>query len=902
VLTNVFSPFLLRLFRKTFISRPTHLALVIVPFTFLAYGSTGASATSTISAKVSSSLLSAGGTGSGTLTLSAPAGQGGVSVAVANSNPTLISVSSAIILVAAGQTSASFTCQGVAPGSSNLTFSAPTYNSASLTVTTASAAKLMFGSQPAITAAGAVIASGLSVLVIDSTNHEVFTGSYPITLSIGVNPNNGALQGNPTVTGTGNVFFPNVALDTAGAGYTLIASSPGLASATSVPFNVSGAALNVYVSKLISVASKLTGTITLGTPAGSNGLNIAVTNSGPQFVGVPATTISIAAGKTSGTFAYTGVAPGTSTVSFSAPSYVGASVAITTASPAKLIFGSQPSNALAGAAINPGFSVLVIDATGHEELSGSYQVNIALAANPGNGSLGGTESVTGSGNSFFSNLSVSTPGVGYTLVATSAGLPSVTSAPFNITGPPMGVSLDSYSIPVGSTMSGSAKLAFPAPAGGATIAISSSAPQFVSITPATVSLSAGQTTVDFSYTGVSAGAATFSFATSNYLNSTVSVKAVAAANGSGVPDSFFGLSVLNFTKDITTLPFYTTRTWDAYPLDWADLNPSSGTYNFSSLDTFIQLNQSRGSDIIYTLGRTPQWASSKPNQASMYYPGQCAPPASLNDWDDFLQAIATHAAGRIKYWELWNEPDDTLFYCGDVPTMVLMAQHAENIIKGIDPSAVILGPGVTSRTWLTSFLADGGGASVDVIAFHGYASGNAEDIVPLIASYRAVMSAGKVSTKPLWDTEGSWGAGFVGPVMAHQVGFVAKYYLLQWSLGVDRFVWYAYDGTQVWGGLSISNSPTAAATAYRQTYSWLVGASMTQPCVQSTSLVWTCGLTRPGGYAAEAVWIPNSTATFKVPAQFVQYLDLAGVVHPITSSTLSIGDQPILLETGSLPE
>jgi IPT/TIG domain/Bacterial Ig domain/Putative Ig domain len=370
-----------------------------------------------------------------------------------------------------------------------------------------------------------------------------------------------------------------------------------------------------------------------------------------------------------------------------------------------------------------------------------------------------------------------------------------------------------------------------------------------------------------------------------------------------VPASLFGLTVLNFSKLTPSMHFGTTRSWDAYPgLDWSDANPSAGTYNFANLDAFITINQTRGADIIYTFGRTPQWASSQPNAPGSYGPGECAPPVDMSSWDNYVRAIATHAAGRIKYWELWNEPQGAGMYCGDIPTMVTMAQHAFQIIKGIDPTALILSPGVTGGpgpTWLASFLAGGGAVNVDVIAFHGYWSATAEDIVKVVSSYTTVMAANGVVGKPTWDTEASWaGFGNLGtPSSSVQVGFVAKYYLLHWSEGIERFVWYGYDGGPIWGGLwSASGGESPAATSYKETYRWMVGATLTSPCSEKDE-IWTCTFSRPGGYSAVAVWNSNASVSFAVPAQYTVYRDLEGSVHTITNNAVTIGNQPILMET-----
>ena len=378
-----------------------------------------------------------------------------------------------------------------------------------------------------------------------------------------------------------------------------------------------------------------------------------------------------------------------------------------------------------------------------------------------------------------------------------------------------------------------------------------------------------------------------------------------------VSSSLFGLTVGYFEGLSPSMQFGTTRSWDASNLDWSDANPSAGSYNFTYIDTFIAFNQARGSDIIYTFGRTPLWASSQPTAPGAYGPGECAPPADMSAWDDYVTAIATHAAGRIKYWEIWNEPQDVNYYCGDMPTMVMMAQDASRIIKGIDPTALILSPGVTGGpgpAWLSTFLSAGATASVDVIAFHGYWSATAEDVVNVISSYQTIMVANGVATWPIWDTESSWaGFGNLGtPTSSQQVGFIAKYYLLHWSQGVSRFVWYAYDGGPTWGGLwTAAGGESPAAMAYAQAYRWMVGASLATPCSKDvTTGIWTCTLSRAGGYTAEAVWIPDPTdevaLAFPVPAQYTVYRNLAGNVYTISNHSVLIGDQPILLETVDL--
>jgi hypothetical protein len=370
--------------------------------------------------------------------------------------------------------------------------------------------------------------------------------------------------------------------------------------------------------------------------------------------------------------------------------------------------------------------------------------------------------------------------------------------------------------------------------------------------------------------------------------------------------AFFGLTIINYKRVNPPLTFGTTRTWDTYPaVDWPAANPASGQYNFAPLNSYIAINISHGTEIIYTFGKTPRWASTAPDAAGVYGPGECAPP-SISAWDQYVTAIVTNAAERIKYWELWNEPDQANSYCGDLATIVTMAQHAYRIIKSIDPSAMVLSPSATGRAgakWLESFIKAGGLHTFDIAAFHGYDGVQAERITAAVDAYRSVLSRHNLGATPLWDTECSWGGDNIGDD-AHRVAFLSKYFFLQWSKNVDRVLWYAYDGDPKWGRLiDTKNNLSPAGIAYRETYKWIVGATLTQPCAQDHNGTWTCSLTKPGSYKAQVVW--NSTAasslTFSAPSQMTEYRDLSGGVHPIVAGTVQIQNLPILLETTPTP-
>jgi hypothetical protein len=111
---------------------------------------------------------------------------------------------------------------------------------------------------------------------------------------------------------------------------------------------------------------------------------------------------------------------------------------VTAGPPARLVFRRPPGAAVAGDAI-PAFDVLVEDRLGNRELLAANPITIALGANPRSGVLSGPTTATAdSGVAAFAGLAIDTPGTGYTLVASTPGLQSDTTAPFTVTAPVRG--------------------------------------------------------------------------------------------------------------------------------------------------------------------------------------------------------------------------------------------------------------------------------------------------------------------------------------------------------------------------------------------------------------------------------------------------------------------------------
>lgn len=308
-----------------------------------------------------------------------------------------------------------------------------------------------------------------------------------------------------------------------------------------------------------------------------------------------------------------------------------------------------------------------------------------------------------------------------------------------------------------------------------------------------------------------------------------------------------------------------------------------------------------------TLGLTPAWASARPNERSCYSSGNAAEPANIDDWRNYIRTVASRYKGHIRHYEIWNEPNDAGFYSGTVQQMVLLAQEAFQIIKQIDPTAVVLSPsavgGGSGLLWLNEYFSKGGGNFADVIGYHFYVFPSPpEAMVPLIRRVQEIVANYDLSNKALWNTEAGWSSPSIFPDDSIEAAaYVARAHILNWAAGADRFYWYAWDNRN-WVTLRMTKDDyttlTPAAIAYGEMQKWMVGATVTSAEISSDN-TWVFQLNRNGGYAAKVVWNPDKTLSFAIPASWgvLQSKDLSGAKRVLSGVTqVEIGPSPLLLE------
>jgi len=358
-----------------------------------------------------------------------------------------------------------------------------------------------------------------------------------------------------------------------------------------------------------------------------------------------------------------------------------------------------------------------------------------------------------------------------------------------------------------------------------------------------------------------------------------------------------------------TVKFGTWRLWDAF-VTWPDLEPVKGAWNFTRLDAYVDMAEQRGVELLLPLSQSPRWASARPDEPSAYGPGKAAEPANLDDWKNYVSAVATRYKGRIHYYELWNEINAKNFYTGTTDQMILLAKSAYETIKAIDPSATVISPSFcppeNHTEMFDDYLAKGGANYADAFTYHFYVKpGTPEQMISFVNAVKAVMARHGV-TKPLWNTESGWyiessakPAGAAGAdryLTYHEAAaYIARSYVLQWAMGVDRFYLYAWDNYN--SGLVQNDGTTLkpSASAYNQIATWLEGASV-KSCGKNSAGTWVAAIARANGSKGWIVWTTEGEKSFNVPAEWGvdKVSDLYGNTSSLNGNNAAIGIAPVL--------
>ncbi len=114
-----------------------------------------------------------------------------------------------------------------------------------------------------------------------------------------------------------------------------------------------------------------------------------------------------------------------------------------------------------------------------------------------------------------------------------------------------------------------------------------------------------------------------------------------------------------------------------------EVHPDAQTWNWTRLDARIEAAHALGAEPLLVLAYMPPWMASCEGEDPRE-PRRC-PPADLQTWHEVVERVVDHAAERgVRAFEVWNEPDNPLFFQGTPRDYLAMYREATRAVEDVE--------------------------------------------------------------------------------------------------------------------------------------------------------------------------------------------------------------------------
>lgn len=199
-------------------------------------------------------------------------------------------------------------------------------------------------------------------------------------------------------------------------------------------------------------------------------------------------------------------------------------------------------------------------------------------------------------------------------------------------------------------------------------------------------------------------------------------------------------------------------------------------------------------------------------------------PTSVDEFNKFAWNLATRYAGRIQYYELWNEPQLSEFLYpyndAELSTLATMTKRAYSTMKSCDPNIMLLAASVLPRSssggmskakqYLTNLKS--AGWNIDAFTTHIYPDNGvtASGWHDMLVDAKTTIASYNPPTSKVWVTETLYNLN--GPVIpeSQASSLVNQTYSYASQESVQQIYWYAWNRADL-GGLQINAGSEAWA-------------------------------------------------------------------------------------------
>ncbi len=381
----------------------------------------------------------------------------------------------------------------------------------------------------------------------------------------------------------------------------------------------------------------------------------------------------------------------------------------------------------------------------------------------------------------------------------------------------------------------------------------------------------------------------------------------------GVQPSLVGMHVEGAEAGAwPSAPFGALRLWDNGTA-WSQIELEPGVYKWDNLEGILENAQSKDmKDILMVLGTTPKWNAKKISDTDYPQPGAASAPKDLDAWDAWVTEVATRYKGRITSYQIWNEANLKNFWNGTPEEMADLTKRAYDIIKKIDPDALVVSASPSTRltasfdkffpAYLKALAAKDW--PVDVIGIHTYPTANGDPVARglLIKAVQAAIKSAGAPDLPLWDTELNYGLAGPGPDLPKQditgaqaAGWVVRTYIDDLRYDVGRSYWYIWT-QKPYDLLGIQAYPGSdAEQGFFALENWVFGQTF-DGCTEEGATV-LCNFSRDGQKSVVA-WAQTGEAPYTAPEGSQLVCDpLANCQETTPGAAITLTEVPIRIYT-----
>ena len=229
-------------------------------------------------------------------------------------------------------------------------------------------------------------------------------------------------------------------------------------------------------------------------------------------------------------------------------------------------------------------------------------------------------------------------------------------------------------------------------------------------------------------------------------------------------------------------------------VDWHTLQPAADRWNFAPMDSLVDSYGKMGMELQAMLAFTARWAAAEQlRNAPDWLEWSRSKPDSAA-WRNYAATVFARYKGKIRFWEVWNEPDLTGFNRMSPDEYVELQKIAFEEARKVSPELKLLTggyatltphPGLKSPTFQRDNLIAARGL-YDIHAYHEHGSFPA--YVRLLDEQFLPMRAAAKVTAPWYANETAIHS--LGGTERNQALTLFKKLLFAWSRGAIGYTWY----------------------------------------------------------------------------------------------------------------